>query len=345
VLSALHWAGDRSSEFRIALVTDEANRRTDLPIETVVFSPAEFAAWTRDGQYQHEAKVHVFRKALDLFKGKVALIDTDTYFLRDPLALFEQIAPGSSVMHAYEGTLGSDRLLSPILNRIEHDSLNYPISSATRLFNSGVIGLDYADRAVVDDVLQLLSELYRIYPAFNVEQFAFSIVLDRRTSLAESANLIRHYYGYERGFIHRQIADLFPKFSSDVFRRHLLTFPRVGGFEKKRVFDQVKARLKAAIRGEGKEYRFAYLAYLSALSNADRSPAVANIWASIAAGMLRQNEFGITAIEEDFPLMGRPEACAWANADTLEAWTCFWREFEQARERGQLKTTATAWLV
>ena len=67
---------------RIALVTDEANRRTDLPVENIVVPPAEFATWTRGGQYQHEAKVHVFMKALDLFKGKVALIDTDTYFCR-----------------------------------------------------------------------------------------------------------------------------------------------------------------------------------------------------------------------------------------------------------------------
>lgn len=351
VLSALHWAGDQRSKFHIALVTDEASRRPDLPVENIVIPPAEFEIWSRGGQYQHQAKVHAFMKALDLFKGKVALIDTDTYFLRDPLALFDRIAPGSSVMHAFEGTLGSDRLLGPLLGKLENGSSvdpilrAYPISPATRLFNSGVIGLDYADRAVVDDVLPLLEEFYRILPAFNIEQFAFSVALDRRTSLTDGAELIRHYYGHERGFIRARIAELFPIFTSDLLRRYVPRLPAVGGFAKKRLIDRIRARLKAALRGEGSEYRFAYLAYLSALSNAYRSPTLANIWALIAVVVLRQNEFGIAEVEEDFPLMGRPDACFWANSDTRQAWTLIWREFEQARARGRTKTPASAWSV
>jgi hypothetical protein len=290
-------------------------------------------------------------KALDLFKGKVALIDTDTYFLRDPLALFERIAPDSSVMHAFEGTLGTDRLLAPLLDKINRDAPadpvlpTYPISPATRLFNSGVLGLDYADRAVVDDVLPLLGALYRIHPAFNIEQFAFSVVLDRRTSLNDSTKLLRHYYGHERGFIRARIAELIPRFTTETLRRHLRKLPKVGGFAKKRLIDRIRARLKAAMRGEGSEYRFAYLAYLSALSNAYRSPTLANIWALIAAVVLRQNEFDIAGVAEDFALMGRPEACFWANRDTRQAWAVFWREFEQARERGRTKTPASAWSV
>ena len=345
VLSALHWAGDRCSDLRIALVTDEANRRTDLPVENIVFSPAEFAGWTRDGLYRHEAKIHVVIEALNLFKGKVALIDTDTYFLRDPRALFDRIAPGSSVMHAYEGTLGNDRLLSPILRTATCDSSAYPISAATRLFNSGVIGIDYTDRAIVDDILPMVGRLYSVYPAFNIEQFACSVVLDRRTSLADGADLIRHYFGHERGFIRARIAESFPEFTSEAFRRHLPKLPPVSGFAKKRLIDKVRARLKTAFRGEGSEYRFAYLAYLSALSNAGRSPTLANIWALIAALVLRQNEFGIDEVEKDFALLEHPEACHWATADTRRAWSTFWGEFRQARDRGQSKTTATAWLV
>jgi hypothetical protein len=345
VLSAVHWSAGSGSDCRIALITDEANQRPDLPVENIVFSPDEFVGWTRNGQYKHEAKVHVLLKALDLFKDKVALVDTDTHFNVNPLRLFEQIGPGQSVMHAYEGMLGNDRCLGPVLERIGNLPLSYPISHETRLFNSGVIGLQYSDRHLVKDVLTLLAQLYSVYPAFNLEQFAFSVVLDKRTSLTDCPGLIRHYYGYEREFIHAQIAELFPEFSAEIFNRHLRVLPGIGGYPKKRKLDQLKARLKAIVRREGSEYRFAYLACLSALSNAESSPPNANIWARIAVFMLRQHEFVIADIERDFCAMRRLEAYSWPNEDTQHAWTEFWQEVAEARKRGQSRATATAYLV
>jgi hypothetical protein len=117
VLSAVHWLAGDGSNCRIALITDEANQRPDLPVEHVVFCSDEFSSWTRNGQYKHEAKVHVLLKALDKFKSKVALVDTDTYFNVNPPRLFEQIGPGQSVMHVYEGLLGDDEYLGPVLER------------------------------------------------------------------------------------------------------------------------------------------------------------------------------------------------------------------------------------
>ena len=97
-----------------------------------------------------------------MFKGKVALVDTDTYFDVNPMRLFEQIGPGQSVMHIYEGLLGGDEYLGPVLEKIGNLPLSYPISSETRLFNSGVIGLDYSDRHLVEDVITLVARVYSV---------------------------------------------------------------------------------------------------------------------------------------------------------------------------------------
>jgi hypothetical protein len=345
VLSAVHWLAGDGSNCRIALIADEANQRPDLPVEHVVFSPDEFSSWTRNGEYKHEAKVHALLKALDMFKGKVALVDTDTYFDVNPMRLFEQIGPGQSVMHIYEGLLGGDEYLGPVLEKIGNLPLSYPISSETRLFNSGVIGLDYSDRHLVEDVITLVARVYSVYSAFNIEQFAFSIVLGKQTYLADCPGLIRHYYGYERGFIRARIAELFPEFSVEIFHRHLRALPKIRGYPKKRTLDQLKARLKAIIRREGDAYRFAYFAYLCSLSSAKSSPLNANIWARIAAAVLRQYEFVIEATEQDFSAMRHFELCPWLHEDTKRAWTALWKELAEARERGQVRATATAYLV
>jgi hypothetical protein len=344
VLSAVHWANDAGLDFRIALITDEKHQRSDLPVENVVFSPDEFAGWTLNSQYQHQAKVHALLKALNLFKGKVALVDTDTHFNASPRELFEQIDPGRSLMYAYEGMLGRDRCLGPILDKLGTEPLNYRISSETQLFNSGVIGLDYGDQHLIEDVLRLSEQLYRIYPAFNTEQFALSIVLGQRTSLGECHRLIRHYYGYERGFIRARIAELFPEFTTEAFRLHLRALPKIGGFPQKRKLDQMKAKLKTMVRHEGAEYRFAYLSYLSALSSARASPIYADIWARIAVDVLRQNEFYIADIERDFCAMKRLETSSWPIDDTKRAWASFWQEMASARKQGQVRATATSYM-
>jgi hypothetical protein len=345
VLSAIHHRRSDDIDVRIALVTDASNQRHDLPVEHVVFTPLEFAQWTRGGQYHHEAKIHALKKALDVFEGKVVLVDTDTFFNVSPATLFERIAPERSLMHAYEADLGNDRLLSPILKRLAGASVSYEVSPETRLFNSGVIGLDFADRHLLGDVLVLLNQLYAIYPAFNIEQFAFSIVLDRRTSLRDCRDLVTHYYGHSRGFIRAQFADLFAEFSAERFREYASSLPKIEYYPGKGKLDLLKARIRSALRHQTADYRFAYFACLSAQSNAVRSPAHANIWARVAVDLLRQNEFAITHVEQDFAAMKRLNANAWADEDTKRAWNSFWGEVAEAKQRGQSRTNATSFEV
>jgi hypothetical protein len=339
VLSAVHWARAEHYALRIALIADEANQRPDLPIEHVIFSASEFQTWTSGG-YQHQAKLHALLKAIDLFKSKLALIDTDTYFCSSPRQLFDRIEAGSSIMHAYEGMLGADPYLRPILRRLDNVPLGWPITATTRLFNSGVIGLNHTDRSLVAQALRLSEQLYGAYPAFNIEQFALSIVLQDRTLLRDCSDVVRHYFGYERAFVRSQIDELFPSFSSERFQQHVRALPRVGGFPKKRTVDQIKARLKALTRREGAAYRFAYLGALSALASVERSPLHANIWAQVALDVLRKNEFAIEHIERDFDAMRRLDATPWSSHDTREAWRSFWQELAHDRRCGQTRTTA-----
>jgi hypothetical protein len=345
VLSAVHWARRSGRELRIALVTDEAHPRPDLPVETVTFSEREFAQWTDGGRYRHAAKAYALLRALDRYPGKVALLDTDTFLKTDPDLLFDQVGPGRSVMHNYEYTLGEDRYLGPLLQRVRGVRLSYPVNAATRMFNSGVIGLDSSDRALAEDALALMRELYARYPAFNIEQLAFSIVLEHRTTLRDCPTLVRHYFGHGRGFIQEQIATLFPQFSAERFAELTTVLPDLGEFPRKRLLDQLRARLKSMLRRQGSDYRFAYLACLSALSSARHGARRADIWARIAVDVLRQNEFAIADIERDFHAMRSLNERAWCSEETRRAWALYWQALEEAQQRGQLRATNLSLIV
>jgi hypothetical protein len=339
VLSAVHKSRPSEHALRIVLISDEANRRSDLPLENVVISAPELANWTRQGTYHYEAKIHALARALDLFQGRAVLMDTDTYFNVDPARLFERTGPQRSVMHAYEGPLGTSSDMSPILERLPGPPLSNQISRHTRIFNSGVIGLDYADRHLLPEVLQLVHELYEIYPVFSIEQFAVSIVLDRSTKLADCSDLVTHYYGYQRGFIQAQIAQLFPQFTAERFQAHTGDLPKVGGFPKKRLWDRLIARWNSLSRREGLDYHFAYLAYLSAHSSARRSHVHANVWAHVALDVLRRNQFPISYVERDFRAMRGLKGRTWASVETRKAWTSLWRSLSEDKQRGLLRMT------
>ncbi len=340
VLSAFHRARASGTALRIALIGDDGNLRPDLPLENLRITQAELALWTRGGSYHHAAKIHALSKALDLFGGNVALIDTDTYFTAAPARLFERIGAQRSLMHAEEGVLGDCTYLGPILERLSGVSLSYELSSATRLLNSGVIGLNQADGHLLTDALQLVHQLYALYPAFSIEQFALSVVLDRRTRLSSCAELVRHYYGYERAFMHLQIAQLFPQFTAERFHAHAQALPKLEGFPEKRARDRLRAHCKSLLRSEGSDYRFAYLACLSAHRSARRAPAYADVWAGIAVEVLRRNEFHIAHLERDFRSMRNLDQVAWASPKTRQAWVCFWQQLAQERTRGRLKMSA-----
>jgi hypothetical protein len=323
VLSAMHFLRRDRSDYRIALITDEANRRLDLPVEHLIFSSDEFRRWTRHETYMHEAKVHALMKAIDHFKSAVVLLDTDTCFLNHPEMLFQRVSAGKSVMHSSEGSLERFGSWNPLLERVTEPVAGYRVSRASEMRNSGVVGVDFSDRHVLDEAVLLIGELHGIYPIFNIEQFAFTAVLNKHTQVGDCSDIVQHYYGYERPFFHSQIGQLFPMFSAELFDRYVGDLPRLG-YPRKRRSDQLKAMLISSLRRHGNDYRFAYYAYLCALGQSAANAPDASIWAHIALKSLRNNRFPVEHIERDFGKMKHAHDYQWLTSETKQEWILYW---------------------
>jgi hypothetical protein len=332
VLTAVQQAG-QEQKFRIVLITDEKNQRHDLPIDHFVFSADEFSQWTYGGRYGHAAKVNAFAAALDRFGGKVAMADTDTFFLHDPAEIFSRIDRETAVMHADEGTLADQTAgyFDQIIERSAADAtIRLPLTHASRMFNSGVIGLHESARGLLDKAVVLTRQLNELDPrVHNVDQFAIAQVLLSEHRVRHCEDLVRHYFGYTRPFIHARINALFPTFTKEAFNREMRVQHQLEWYPPKAKIDLVRAKLKRLQRRQRSVYGFAYLAYLCAFRTA--SGADANAWSTVAIDAIRWNKFPREIVEADFKKLrvDPTEMPTWMAPEIRARWAEYWH----ARER------------
>src|SRR5205823_3852216 len=155
VLSALARSAGESGNLRIVLSSDERTRREDLPVEHLPFSNEELHEWTFGGRFNHGAKIGALRKAGGVYDGKLALIDTDTYFLRDPSEIFDRIDDSHVVMHADEGPLRDHGQIASYRQLMQGYPGPYRFDEDSHMFNSGVVGIGDTPRALINDVARL----------------------------------------------------------------------------------------------------------------------------------------------------------------------------------------------
>jgi len=255
---------------RVLLVCDEHNMRPDLPVEHLLFTAEELSKWTSGGTYNHESKIHAMLKVMGAFPtSKIVFVDTDTIWLDDPYKIFASISHTSTYMHMDEGEVGTHGLWQGLVTK-------GAVGAQEHMWNSGLVGLHPIHRAAVERALQTLRQLYAVEHVFSVEQFAYSRELAKVSTIHAADHVLKHYWGYERRFVHQQISEAFRYrlFSPVANDRFAPSF----GFPRTNKIDVILAKLEALVLRESSEYRFAVLAARSAL----RNPRFSRAWAQVS---------------------------------------------------------------
>lgn len=330
----------------ISVITDRPELNFDLPVDRILLLPEEIAEWTQGGSYNHRAKILALLKVLDHYQAPVALVDTDTYFINSPVKLFDRISPQSSVMHQFEYSIGNQPLWRSIVEQLDEgmEIEGILVSGQSPMFNSGVVGIDPANRSLLETSLLVLDKVYSLSPIFNVEQFALGIVLNQHTKLSQSADIVKHYWGIERDFIHIQSSRLLsdPTLLSLESRLKKLESLELG-CPAKPFKDKTVSRLLALMKRWDDDYRFAHLSYRCALSYATKDAEYANAWAKVSLSAMqssidetmRNPDFSdsdfarrLSNMQRDFRKFNPAHinALAWLEPTIKRDWLGFWQQ-------------------
>lgn len=202
ILSAAHFRSVRDGHVRICVITDDGSDFEKLPAE-VVQMPEEVAqSWRGPDDYVYNVKIHALLHAMYHLGGPVAVLDGDTYFRRDPIALFKRIHPGRALMHVRECSLGQIDQTDHADMRRALDGHAYTSRRGDELklgtgmpcWNSGVVGVHPADAALVEEAVALSALINRLSGARTAEQMALGQLLERYTKLRGCRDIVFHYW-------------------------------------------------------------------------------------------------------------------------------------------------------
>ncbi|MCO7553491.1 hypothetical protein [Metapseudomonas otitidis] len=192
ILSALHHAPGQCP--RILVYTDEPGQFAGWPVEVVGLDADTLTSWTGPAAYLHRRKAAAIRDALQYAERSI-FIDTDTFFLRSPVELFERLAGADWLVDEIEGAWGEcDRdalleIIGPYLVK------RYGVDESMLLINSGVLGFQVDASGLMDETLALIDLLHPMVPKVHtIEQFAVAVAAKNLGRPAESRGVIKHYY-------------------------------------------------------------------------------------------------------------------------------------------------------
>lgn len=205
VLTFLHFALQRSDPWKVVIYTDQPDAFGDLGpnIVTEAITPGILRVWRGSIDFVHRVKLEVLLHCLQRHGGTLLYVDSDTWFERDPWALYERIGRGDAVMHECEGRLDAEP--NGVLRRMHRfvrrnalplaDGEVVQISGSTEMWNAGVIGLDPSIASpLLRRALAVTDAMHAKYRKHVTEQLSVSWVLQNQLRLRGADDVVNHYW-------------------------------------------------------------------------------------------------------------------------------------------------------
>jgi hypothetical protein len=214
---------------------------TRVEIEYLDF--ARLQVWRGPAPFSMRQKLELARAAIPTAESGLSrtppaatvLIDADVLAVAPLQPFVERLRAGELFMHKREYVLADSRRAG---NRKLWSALRtipgFTFTKLDAMWNSGVIGVPTADRALLDDAIRLYDQLGEAgLRHFATEQLVEGVILGRTGRLHAADRWFAHYWGNKPGYdaeIARRLADAFiegmsVKEAAALYRQHPINLP------------------------------------------------------------------------------------------------------------------------
>ena len=200
-LTFMHWV-EYKNEVEVVILTERPNEFSEYPLKVISMSSEQKNDWSLSGRYHFRIKNRGLAYVMDRLKleeqDKILFFDTDTYFHKNPLPLFDLIKPNQALFYLNEGQIYKRKRFSVYIQHLEGRSIKidnqyYQLSKKSMMWGSLMVGIMPNMRLSLDWSDKLLIKLIDIVPAHTIEPFALSEALLKKYQIVEGKNYVSLY--------------------------------------------------------------------------------------------------------------------------------------------------------
>ncbi len=171
-------------------------------VQIIEISKDQIKKWRGEIDFVHRVKIEILMDAAKRTEGPLYYSDGDTYFLKCPLKLLDEVNDRVSLMHVAESILedANDPLTKKIYKFTKkhhfHVGTNeaMAIGSSTTMWNAGFIGISHKNKDLLSQILQLTDQMHSLYQKHVMEQLAVSYILQMNGEIRPANQEILHYW-------------------------------------------------------------------------------------------------------------------------------------------------------
>lgn len=209
--------GNLSKDNGIVVITEQSEflqTRIYSPLVTYMTVSEEILdEWTE--HYIYAAKIQAIKLFFEKYQSDVIYLDTDTLILDDVTSLFEELS-SYYLMNYCHHSIGEilnykieessyrvtqlsqkKKIYKLLLDGIWVEGEYVQLKSDFCQMNSGIIGIDYRNREIVDKVEKLTKYLVSKASCRDIEELAFTIYFRQMGEVKEIKDPILHYYDFK----------------------------------------------------------------------------------------------------------------------------------------------------
>lgn len=186
----------------IVVLTEKPEKFDFYPIKVIPMSSNQKNEWSLNGTYHFRIKNRGLAFVMDKLElkdfDKILFLDTDTYFNKSPLPLFDLISQNQSLFYLNEGLIYDRKRFSTYVDNLEGkffliDDEVYELSKKSAMWGSLMIGIMTNMRPSLDWADKLMLKFLDIVPSHTIEPFALSESLKRKFKIIEGKKYVSLY--------------------------------------------------------------------------------------------------------------------------------------------------------
>ena len=217
-LTFMHWI-DKKDQIEIVVLTEKTQEFINYPVNVLPISDKQKNEWSLNGQYHFRIKNRGLAFVMDELnlseQDKILFFDTDTYFYKSPLELFNLIKPNQALFYLNEGLIYKRKRFNVYVKHLEGvkiniDNKNYELSKKSSLWGSLMVGIMPNMRADLDWADKLMIHFFDIVPSHTIEPFALTETLKDNFNIVEGKKHVSLYStSRKKEYVKKILADFF----------------------------------------------------------------------------------------------------------------------------------------